>query len=54
MKLSLFLSVFASIVAFATAYPTQGTIEKRSLLLDVEKREELDVNLYAAAYEDSY
>ncbi|KAG1795876.1 uncharacterized protein BJ212DRAFT_1582455 [Suillus subaureus] len=41
MKLSLVFSVLASIVVLATAYPTQGTVAKRSY---VEKREELDAN----------
>lgn len=43
MKLSLVLSTLASIAVLTTAYPTQGTIAKRSY---VEKREELNSNLF--------
>ncbi|KAG2363206.1 hypothetical protein BDR07DRAFT_1608966 [Suillus spraguei] len=43
MKLTLVFSTLASIVALATAYPTQGTTAKRSY---VEKRDELDTNLF--------
>ncbi|KAG1810545.1 uncharacterized protein BJ212DRAFT_1579407 [Suillus subaureus] len=41
MKLSLVFSVLASIVVLATAYPTQGTVAKRSY---VEKRDEIDAS----------
>ncbi|KAG1856642.1 hypothetical protein DFJ58DRAFT_784253 [Suillus subalutaceus] len=53
MKLSLVFSALASIVGLTTAYPTHGTIAKRSyvekradLLPNVDKREELDTDLF--------
>jgi hypothetical protein len=51
MKLYLVFSALASIVGLATAYPTQEApqagVAKRS---NVEKREELDSDLFVYAY----
>ncbi|KAG2751589.1 hypothetical protein P692DRAFT_201853218 [Suillus brevipes Sb2] len=50
MKLSLVFNALASIVALATAYPTQGPAAKRSS--NVEKRKEFNSDLFNYNSED--